>query len=1146
MPNIIEEPGGQQSNDSTINQKQDSNGEAVRQTETQEDEVTDVGALRETTIQRLGAAFSKNNLGVQLYSAIVDPVTTDKITSFIDFNNSDPNFVLSEAIKDVPEEEKPYYTWCKNITHVAHQENYLAEKKLDDKIIEESGFLEGLASSTIAFITDPTNVPNTRIAMAAASKTTAALTPVLGAYAPVAGIAAGGAAFFAARETEEYILSHAETAVDYAKNLAVSSSIGALLGVAGHYISKAAKDILKKYLKPNSEEVRELVRGIDYYTETGERYTDYFFDDKGEVSFLRYADGKIDSIKNLPEKTKDFILSLTPAGEYSQSQFKTIRRTGEMFFRKTLYSNVENYESIESLVEMARGNELNTSMTYYYNMDRTLHKRKGTFGYIGSEEEFGREVAIAKLSGGNHPESFVNETAIMFIERDRAIIQEAIDLGVFPKIDLNAKFGEKYLTQEEMNMSTKDIFKNIASGDIRSPIRLAYNHRVWNKPVIALRRKEFEEKAQKAFFKQLALENLEEANTETTAQIPLAFENLEEEANKKRLFRSLNKRAETMAKKAVDHILGANSENYYAEELETMLENPSISKERTLLADDRGLTDFLILDPLKNSNMIHKVLNPLIARQKVLTQYGYKDYDDLKKSLDNEYLSKLKRIEESFKVRVKTIDRVKNIDSPIDYNNSREFKQAAKLTHEYENAKKQLDNANALIAGTFNRAEAIDNPKTTLVIDALSKWNYSKLLNSQVLSAMQDIPMVVKDFGLEPVCKTAMAQLNASLGKDRAKFLKNEACKRELRTIGLCFETVAKDRMQRINSQLFTNDAIRQEKLDSIGKGLLTLNKKLNKLSYWTTKLSGITYWTDFWQEVNSKLVTNRLCELLLSSEIDIEGLKDLRFNFKYMDKVVDELSLHMERIDEIYYPNTHLWSDQRAKEVFNSAVLTSTYSNIVIPSVGDVPIALRSQLGRLLVSYKSIAFSMINNVFEKVVNNKVPHIMPYFLLALGFGVLNKYSRSVSKNDPYPLKDPDLWIDSSLSIDALGIIGDGMRTLMDLHKAVKSKVNGREAFKSAIIRFSPNASLAADIVYMTLKGINQIKNPLSDEDEEDVSVSDAIFNMSERDLRSIYSQLPFNNHFILNFFASRAIRRYSEKTGADLMQTRKEKLEERE
>jgi hypothetical protein len=602
----------------------------------------------------------------------------------------------------------------------------------------------------------------------------------------------------------------------------------------------------------------------------------------------------------------------------------------------------------------------------------------------------------------------------------------------------------------------------------------------------------------------------------------------------------LTAKAKASARGTTDTILGMGSPNErYVSEIEMMIQNPSYGKKIGVNVDDRLLFPWLEKDVLQINKTMHSVLDPLIAQQKVLKSYGYGDMKHLRESLDMEYSSEVEKLGQKYRLEAKTPE--EKVAELQEHPKARN--EAHQLIKDYERAKELLDLAPSLVSGMYGKREALADPRVTTFVQGMRNLNYFRLLGGQLLAALQDVSMMVENFGLKNTIEATLNELRIVGTPIRtAKEKESQALFRKmLNSFGVALDRTLTNVHERQIRENFGPNLRANLRNKTGGVTLDLFERSTAAMSVVNSKISFINHWNDFAQTLNAKLFTTRLMELIekpVKTKADLRELSTYRFPLEMIPEAREQFALHGLKENDYYFANTHLWTNPEVREAFNAAVLTNTFNTVVIPSAGDTPLFMRKLWGKFFFSYKSIMFSMMNNIFQKFATGNMSHPFAYLASATAIGVSTEYLRSWLSNDEYDFRDPKLYLRGAAKIDALGFLGELGKTAMDLYEA--ANLRDGSGFAQSVADLSPNLSIGFSIAKGVARGAEWGVGKFMDE-EESWKVAKPL---SERELRSIKTFFPFHSQMFINFLATRGIGEYVRESGGKPMKTRREKFAE--
>jgi hypothetical protein len=223
-------------------------------------------------------------------------------------------------------------------------------------------------------------------------------------------------------------------------------------------------------------------------------------------------------------------------------------------------------------------------------------------------------------------------------------------------------------------------------------------------------------------------------------------------------------------------------------------------------------------------------------------------------------------------------------------------------------------------------------------------FNYLRMLGGQTLSAIPDIGRLVTRYGL---LNTGRRMAGLLTGLDRG---------------------LSKADAQRMGTALDTVLHTRQHTLEGIGDDMAgsQLGERMHNATARFTQLTGIAAWDSMMRTASSQLEQDALHRLVTKANVStLEhgklaahgiGTDDLpAIREQWLKHGSDESGLNRAR--------TELWDNKDAAAKVEQAVQRAGSSNAFFVGKGDLPGFANSQLGKLVLQFKSFAISSVNRL---------------------------------------------------------------------------------------------------------------------------------------------------------------------------------------
>jgi len=154
-------------------------------------------------------------------------------------------------------------------------------------------------------------------------------------------------------------------------------------------------------------------------------------------------------------------------------------------------------------------------------------------------------------------------------------------------------------------------------------------------------------------------------------------------------------------------------------------------------------------------------------------------------------------------------------------------------------------------------------------------------------------------------------------------------------------------------------------------------------------------------------------------SKRQVENLAMSGIDAEMAGRIAQQFAKHGER-GSVWLANTQEWTDRYAIEAFRAAVLKEVDRTVVTPGIGDRPLWMSSELGKVVGQFKSFGFASSQRVLLAGLQQRDAAVLNGTLLsiALGMGVYALKSRVADKETS---EEPGVWIREG--VDRSGVLG---------------------------------------------------------------------------------------------------------------------------
>lgn len=294
-------------------------------------------------------------------------------------------------------------------------------------------------------------------------------------------------------------------------------------------------------------------------------------------------------------------------------------------------------------------------------------------------------------------------------------------------------------------------------------------------------------------------------------------------------------------------------------------------------------------------------------------------------------------------------------------------------------------------------------------------------LGGMTLSAFPDIARVVMTQGLRN-----------TIGEGLVPLIKNlkgfKVAAKEMNLSGAAYERTLNSRALAIAD--LGDEFGRHTKFE---RGLTSLTRSFGNVSL-------MAPWNDFWKSFLGTVYQTRISRAVLNaadgkasqkeiSDLAKAGLSD------HVGDIAKQLRQHQTIDGPLTIPNTTNWSNRTSIEAFRAAINKEVNAGIVTPGIGDRPLWMSAEWGKMVGQFKSFNFA---SAVKVTVSGLQQRDMAFFngaviATVLGMGVYyfkaKAAGREVSDN-------PLTWI--AEGIDRSGIIGN----LGEAHNIIEKSTGG--------------------------------------------------------------------------------------------------------
>ncbi|CNK10352.1 Uncharacterised protein [Yersinia aldovae] len=379
--------------------------------------------------------------------------------------------------------------------------------------------------------------------------------------------------------------------------------------------------------------------------------------------------------------------------------------------------------------------------------------------------------------------------------------------------------------------------------------------------------------------------------------------------------------AEAAADEIVNKIIGAPSGLVPRDLLpEGLTKRAGFTKSRTLNIPDERIEAFLESDI---NHVTESYLREVAPEIELTAAFGRKDMGEQIREVSEEY-SQL----------------IRDAKTP---------KERAKLEKQREADVRDIEAMRDRLIGTYG---APKDPRSFFVRAGrvARNINFLRLLGGMTISAIPDMARPIMQHGLSKSLKPLGAMLkNMNSIKIATK---------DLREMAVGLDYVLSTRTKAIAD--LTDPYSRRSGLE---RGL---NWGTQKFGNWTL----MNQWNSTLKSWSGLIVQSRIldnAQVLASGKAipqkEIRKLAQVGIDQQMLGRISEQFTKHGEDMDGLLTGHSHLWDDRAVREAFQNAILKDVDSTVITPGVGDTPLLMSTEAGKIILQFKTFIFASHNRM---------------------------------------------------------------------------------------------------------------------------------------------------------------------------------------
>lgn len=368
--------------------------------------------------------------------------------------------------------------------------------------------------------------------------------------------------------------------------------------------------------------------------------------------------------------------------------------------------------------------------------------------------------------------------------------------------------------------------------------------------------------------------------------------------------------------------------------------------------------------------------------------------------------------------------------------------------------------------------------------------NFLRLLGGMTISSLPDMARPIMQHGLRSALKP--------LGKMMTDISKMRIAKADLREMGIGLEYALSSRSKVIAD---LNDPYSRRSF--LERGLEWSSQKFGNFTLMNQYTDTMKMWSGLITQSKVLNAANAVAGGKKLSKKEVTKLAHIGIDESMLHRIADQYSRHGEDLDGLLTGHSHLWDDRIVREAFQSAILKDVRTTVITPGIGDTPLMMSSELGKIVMQFKTFFFATHNRALVSGIQSGDASFYYGALLQVGLGSL-----------VYVLKS--MMAGREINTDPANLVKEGldwsgmMGWLGEPNNALENLSGG--TYGMSAMFGGPPASR-----YQSRNGIGALLGPTFDLGGDIKNITAGVLNgeFDDREVRSVRKLLPFQNLFYL-------------------------------
>ena len=189
-------------------------------------------------------------------------------------------------------------------------------------------------------------------------------------------------------------------------------------------------------------------------------------------------------------------------------------------------------------------------------------------------------------------------------------------------------------------------------------------------------------------------------------------------------------------------------------------------------------------------------------------------------------------------------------------------------------------------------------------------------------------------------------------------------------------------------------------------------------------KVTGLSYWNSGWKQFTGVIASDAIIGAALSKSVSgdmITRMARAGINEDGLKIIRQQFEKHGTTDQGLRLANTHLWDDTTARDILESAVRSEVNMTIVTPGVGDAPLFMSTEVGKIVSQFKSFLMSATNRMLINGLQRHDMAVLQGSIASVSMGALVGGIKAELRGEDTSDWTPDDWLTEG--VDRSGVLG---------------------------------------------------------------------------------------------------------------------------